>query len=845
MNNNIVEIDGEDLISESMHKINQNFHTLSQMNEQSEYGWGRYVESVKEEIRTLKNHIDSKNIEISRQIELVDNKFDDLPTINNLQQQVANALANVDSVLGNEIRALAGQQVGIVMGDYAKTSDVARDYVSSNSFELYQSDSKNKQASANIIVANSKFYTKYNDTKGCDCLVLLENGNVSNYVNIKDFYYNGLTSAENSRIDPNNKGLSDPDVLNSFIALCETKFKTVSTEMVGFSAKIEEDIAKMDIVAQVEGTDGKNKVAAIFTEANKSGSGITLNADHLNLTGETLVVDTSNFKVNKNGDGKVEIKGEIEATKLIITGSATSDFSNLVQSAGNGVWAQVSSLSDYVQNTVFNSTLGNYTTTSALTSTLTNYPTNSDLSSALSEYATKSEVSAAEYNDGWLTGAFNKTLIEGGLALTGNIFVADSNSNITAGMMGANTSGSDLRFFAGSSSYANSLSAPFRVYEDGTFYATNAHITGEITATSLTIASDASSAFNTLVQGAVSNAGYINTSTLTSALSNYTTASVLTSALSNYTTATDLGYALSNYTTATDLGYALENYATKSDLSSVASYPDGWLTRAFSKTAINGGLVLTGNVFAADSNSNVTAGMMGGSTSGNDLRFFAGSSDVSIAPFRVYEDGSFYAEKAHLSGVIKYNFLRITQNNWENYKRKLGEKNGVPYYTINLNNTGKNVEIAYLPFVPGGIGLTFDVNTPTITEDMVGTEINIINLIPKSTITIGHNFRDFTVEGYPYTNAAIIKPDNSQSSGFVGGNTTGRVGFLECMTLMAIEIPTYEPESSYNICNACGYNNGGLFTGGVCPDCGSTNIRTETRGGGTRFAWIRTDKYIT
>jgi len=128
---------------------------------------------------------------------------------------------------------------------------------------------------------------------------------------------------------------------------------------------------------------------------------------------------------------------------------------------------------------------------------------------------------------------------------------------------------------------------------------------------------------------------------------------------------------------------------------------------------------------------------------------------------------------------------------------------------------------------------------------MVGTEINIINLIPKSTITIGHNFRDFTVEGYPYTNATIIKPDNSQSSGFVGGNTTGRVGFLECMTLMAIEIPTYEPESSYNICNDCGYNNGGLFTGGVCPDCGSTNIRTETRGGGTRFAWIRTDKYIT
>lgn len=819
MNNNIVEIDGEDLISESMHKINQNFHTLSQMNEQSEYGWGRYVESVKEEIRTLKNHIDSKNIEISRQIELVDNKFDDLPTINNLQQQVANALANVDSVLGNEIRALAGQQVGIVMGDYAKTSDVARDYVSSNSFELYQSDSKNKQASANIIVANSKFYTKYNDTKGCDCLVLLENGNVSNYVNIKDFYYNGLTSAENSRIDPNNKGLSDPDVLNSFIALCETKFKTVSTEMVGFSAKIEEDIAKMDIVAQVEGTDGKNKVAAIFTEANKSGSGITLNADHLNLTGETLVVDTSNFKVNKNGDGKVEIKGEIEATKLIITGSATSDFSNLVQSAGNGVWAQVSSLSDYVQNTVFNSTLGNYTTTSALTSTLTNYPTNSDLSSALSEYATKSEVSAAEYNDGWLTGAFNKTLIEGGLALTGNIFVADSNSNITAGMMGANTSGSDLRFFAGSSSYANSLSAPFRVYEDGTLYATNAHITGTIEATSLIISDTATSDFSSLVQSAGSGVwaptsalnNYVTNSSLSSTLNNYVQATTLsnyvqTTALNGYTTTSALSSALTNYPTNSELSTTLSNYATKSDLSNIQTYDDSWVSKAFNKTLIQGGLAMTGNIFAADNNGNITAGMMGATTSGNDLRFFAGSDNThaSTAPFRIYENGALYASDAHITGLLSNKFLRITSSNWEDYKYDLGEYNGQHAYTIDLNLTGTNVEIGYLPPVPSGVGLVFDVYTPTITEETVGTELNIINLIPKKSIIIGRNYLSDYSDPTSYTNAQIIHRDSSAARGWAGGNVDGKVEFLECMRLRAIQLP-------------------------------------EWNGSGVRFAWIRLD----
>ena len=778
----IKKLKNTDSLSESMNTINTNFEILSRIDEGDKQRWEKYINGLDGKVKTLIDAIDSKNIELSEQIEHIGDMFNKVPNMDDLQHQVSIAISDVNSELGNAIKNIsagaAGIQVENKMGDYAKTTYVNNalsNYTTSVAFEDYKSDSKNKTASANSIVANSKFYTTD------DGYFVLLTGTKSGYKNLSE-YYNDLETTDKDVIDPDGKGLSDPDVLNRFITHCEQKFKTVSTELAGFSTKVAEDMAELDILAQISKDNGKQISAAIITQANELGSSIKLNADHLNLTGDEFVVNTSNFKVNTSGNGNVEVTGAITATSLTI-GSGSSG----------------KTLNDYINTT---------------------WATKEELSTGLSN------IESQLTDDTWLTGAFGQTDISNGVILTGNVLAADNSNKVTAGMLGGNasdTTANDLRFFAGSE-FSNRQSASFRVYENGELWATNAHITGKIIATELEISpsSSAASTFSNLVESIGNNL--------------YTTPDYLDSTLSTYVQTTTFGTTLSNYATKSFVSNAV---------ASVSSYDDDWLMNAFNKTTISAGLVLTGNVVTMDASSNVTAGMMGGSTSGNDLRFFAGSSDVSIAPFRVYEDGSFYAEKAHLSGVIKYNFLRITQNNWENYKRKLGEKNGVPYYTINLNNTGKNVEIAYLPFVPGGIGLTFDVNTPTITEDMVGTEINIINLIPKSTITIGHNFRDFTVEGYPYTNAAIIKPDNSQSSGFVGGNSTGRVGFLECMTLMAIEIPTYEPEANYNICNDCGYNNGGLFTGGVCPDCGSTNIRTETRGGGTRFAWIRTDKYIT
>lgn len=62
-----------------------------------------------------------------------------------------------------------------------------------------------------------------------------------------------------------------------------------------------------------------------------------------------------------------------------------------------------------------------------------------------------------------------------------DLLIQKDDGTVTAGMTGSN-SGSLVRIFAGST-YENRASAPFRVTEDGSLYATKAHVQGEIVAT--------------------------------------------------------------------------------------------------------------------------------------------------------------------------------------------------------------------------------------------------------------------------------------------------------------------------------------------------------------------------
>lgn len=84
-------------------------------------------------------------------------------------------------------------------------------------------------------------------------------------------------------------------------------------------------------------------------------------------------------------------------------------------------------------------------------------------------------VLAVEYDN-------TKTVIDGGLVTSGTLQVAGDNKSILAGITGQGTTASSVRFWAGAS-FENRTTAPFQVFQDGTFKATKAYVEGEIHAT--------------------------------------------------------------------------------------------------------------------------------------------------------------------------------------------------------------------------------------------------------------------------------------------------------------------------------------------------------------------------
>lgn len=75
------------------------------------------------------------------------------------------------------------------------------------------------------------------------------------------------------------------------------------------------------------------------------------------------------------------------------------------------------------------------------------------------------------------------TTINGGIVTSGTVQLAGSGGSILAGITGEGTASSSVRIWAGASK-ENRGTAPFRVLQDGSFYATKATIEGKIIATS-------------------------------------------------------------------------------------------------------------------------------------------------------------------------------------------------------------------------------------------------------------------------------------------------------------------------------------------------------------------------
>ncbi|MEM1667174.1 MAG: hypothetical protein QXM53_00765, partial [Thermofilaceae archaeon] len=232
------------------------------------------------------------------------------------------------------------------------------------------------------------------------------------------------------------------------------------------------------------------------------------------------------------------------------------------------------------------------------------------------------------------------TVISGGLITTGRIELG-SGSTVKAGIDGAGTSDSDIRFWAGST-YANRASAPFRVTQGGALVATSATITG----------------------GVLGGTGVIS---ITSSGLDVGSSGSIRGGKTDFGSGTGffLGYSGGAY--KLDVGsssqYLRWDGSTLSIVGNVTvtggSVPYSYVTGGppanadNTATVISGGLITTGRI-ELGSGSSIKAGIDGAGTSDSDIRFWAGATyaNRASAPFRVTQGGTLVATSATITGGV-------------------------------------------------------------------------------------------------------------------------------------------------------------------------------------------------
>ena len=497
MTDTIIKIQPSDLISDSMLKINHNFEIISNRDDVTESKLNQWVENIENQLADIRNDNGIISDTLLNNVQKLENKINNITNLDGITKEVQNIINNATTDVENLINDKAGEAISSRLGDYVKTSTLNKtlgEYVSSTAFDTYRSDSSKSSAQSSRIVANSKFLKLDND--GVECLVRIS-GEITEFKSVED-YFKSLSASEKAVIlgdktfSSDDKALEDPDVIAKLIEVCERTFKTVISEMSVISQTVGPDNVENTIIATVrDGETGKDITASIFTKANKDGgSVIALNADNINIDGKhTLTVKSGgNIGVQSGGNINIENGGNFK----IKTGGnigVQSGGNISVQSGGNisvqsgGNFTINSKAKFQIESDNFNiGSDGRVTVKGAIEATSLTITSGSSAETTLKSFiegvgTEKHWGDTTEpYADGWLTNAFSKTAISGGLALTGNIFAADSNGNVTAGMMGGNVENkNDIRFFAGGVTPEN---APFRVYEDGNLIAKSGVFSG-------------------------------------------------------------------------------------------------------------------------------------------------------------------------------------------------------------------------------------------------------------------------------------------------------------------------------------------------------------------------------
>ena len=343
MADRIVLLKDSDILSESMHKINYNFKLLENDTAVNDYRWQQYVNSIDKKIDGLKNATDSRENAIARNLDSLQDLIDSMATKEDIQNQINNALQNANDELRGFISTAVGQQVSKAYGTFATTSQLYEElgklnYVRSDAFDVFEAKVNERMASASRIVANSKFAEQ-------DGHLVYTDNTVSPYTSIDD-YWNSLDSATKASLDPQGKGLKDPEVLEAFMNYCERKFLTVYTELSAIRQIVGAGEANTEIMTAIKGPNGKDIVAAIFETANEEGSGILMTADHIQIDGKKLGLTADDILISP------------EHRLGLVAGQITFTSNNFGLDTDGKIWATGADLSGNITANSFKTSTG-------------------------------------------------------------------------------------------------------------------------------------------------------------------------------------------------------------------------------------------------------------------------------------------------------------------------------------------------------------------------------------------------------------------------------------------------------------------------------------------------------
>lgn len=359
MADTITKIQPSDLISDSMTKINRNFDIISNRDDVTESKLNQWTENIENKLADIRNENGIISSTILNNVQKLENKIDNLTNLDDITKEVENAINNATIDVEGLINDKADELIFSKLDDYVKTSTLNKrleEYVKSTAnFNINSSGNVTVKATSLQIKKSegSEGWVDISDEAKLADFVKTHQNNVSGgsgstgSINADKILINKdhtLTVPSGGKINVQSGGTIN--VENGGIFRITSNLYISASNGGWFDIGNEAALEKFvkDHQDTVSGTGSSITASSIFSQANATDSGITLNADKISIdANHALNVNKGHIDVPDGGYIDVQSGGKITFLK---GGQLISDHLNIY--ADKSVMVRTKSL--YIRN---------------------------------------------------------------------------------------------------------------------------------------------------------------------------------------------------------------------------------------------------------------------------------------------------------------------------------------------------------------------------------------------------------------------------------------------------------------------------------------------------------------